>query len=187
MIPSQELCGRCKREKVNGKCPACGRPKEKLEDWETYWNEKFRKETKEALILNGYKENSAIVEGMSNTTWDTVVLSKYREGYADIEIRVILELSNDLWDRFLVEEEKFSGTIHEGRSLSEAWWNAHSRTALKDKEFNTQLYRLNMANRFGWSTEKNQTDITSKGEKLEGIAVSFKDIPKDDSEPGTTS
>lgn len=22
----KELCGRCKREKVNGKCPACGRP-----------------------------------------------------------------------------------------------------------------------------------------------------------------
>ena len=104
--------------------------------------------------------------------WAGVVKWAYSEGASDVEIKVKLRVSNDLWDRLLRDEQKFSETIAQGRQMAEAWWVRTGRTELKNKDFSYQGFRINMANRFDWR-EKTQEDITSKGDKIDGLAVSF--------------
>jgi hypothetical protein len=83
--------------------------------------------------------------------WYNEVLSLYKEGASDVEIKALIyqwrgSFSNDLWERWLKEEEQFSETIKMGKLISEAWY-------------------MNMKNRFGW-TDKQAVDITSQGDKM---------------------
>ena len=153
------MCGKG-HEKVNGKCPKCGRPEKTLAILEPKWNEMFKN-----IIGN----NGSWVDTQD---WAGVVKWAYSEGASDVEIKVMLRVSNDLWDRLLRDEQKFSETIAQGRQMAEAWWVRTGRTELKNKDFSYQGFRINMANRFDWR-EKTQEDITSKGDKIDGLAVSF--------------
>jgi len=103
------------------------------------------------------------------------ILSEYSQGASDVEIKASIwewrgSFSDDLWDRWLKEEELFSGTIKKGRSLSARWWEKRGRTSLDSKDFNYTGWYMNMKNRFGW---KDKTDFTSDGEKITNIQVSY--------------
>jgi hypothetical protein len=100
--------------------------------------------------------------------WYDSILEIYAEGGADIEIKALIfdwrgSFSNDLWDRWMVEEPEFSETIKKGRMLSEAWWVKNGRVNLRDKEFNYTGWYMQMKNRFGWT---DRVDNTTKGEKV---------------------
>ena len=81
--------------------------------------------------------------------WKEKVLDLYKEGGSDVEVRVMLGISNDLWTRWMEEEQEFSETIKKGRELSYAWWLKQGRM-LRDKDLNVTLWYMNMKNRFGW-------------------------------------
>lgn len=100
--------------------------------------------------------------------WKNTVLKIKKEGGSDVEVRVALDISVDLWDRFKKEIEEFSETIKKGRDLCEAWWLEKGRQ-LENKQFNAVLWYMNMKNRFGWK-DKTETDITSGGKVIPILA-----------------
>lgn len=125
-----------------------GRPKEPLELWEDWYND---------------------------------ILDLYKEGASNEEIKALIyehrgSFSNDLWDRWIKEEEEFSETIKIGLMLSKAWWLKEGRINLKSiKEpmgvsvtFNYTGWYMQMKNRFSWSDKvDNNTNVTiSREEQL---------------------
>lgn len=94
--------------------------------------------------------------------WQTTVLEMYKEGASDVEVKALIyelrgSFSNDLWDRWLEEEEQFSETIKVGKMLSAAWWQSAGRKNLKSGDFNYTGWYMNMKNRFGWK-DKTETE-----------------------------
>lgn len=102
--------------------------------------------------------------------WQDAILELYHQGGSDKEVKALIyswmgTFSNDLWERWLKEEERFSETIKKGKILSEAWWEKQGRINLTMTHFNATLWYMNMKNRFGWA-DSQKVDHTSGGEKI---------------------
>jgi len=98
--------------------------------------------------------------------WGESVLSLYKKGASDVEIKAFIyqergSFSNDLWDRWIKDEAEFSETIKMGRIISHAWWEKKGRKELDNKEFSYTGWYMNMKNRFGW---KDKTETEHSGE-----------------------
>lgn len=96
-------------------------------------------------------------------SWEKKVLALYYQGGSDIEVMCMLNISRDLWYRWLKEEPHFSDTIKKGRDLCEAWWKGVGRTNLHDKQFSYVGWYMQMKNRFGW---KDKTEVENKNVEL---------------------
>lgn len=100
--------------------------------------------------------------------WYAEVLSEYEQGASDVEIKAMIykwlgSFSNDLWDRWIAEEDEFSETIKTGKLLSQAWWSYSGRKNLENKDFSYTGWYMNMKNRFGWK-DKVENDNNHSGE-----------------------
>jgi hypothetical protein len=99
--------------------------------------------------------------------WHDIALELYKNGASDVEVRVALRrdgysvMSDDLWYRFLGQEEEFSRTIKAGQAMARAWWEAKGRTELDSQTFSPTLWHMNMANRYGWH---NRQDLKITGD-----------------------
>jgi hypothetical protein len=103
--------------------------------------------------------------------WKQIITDIKREGGSDVEVRVALDISKDLWNRFEKEIDEFSATIKKGDDLCESWWLKNGREGIKDRTFNAVLWYMNMKNRFGWV---DKTDITTKGKELPTPILGYK-------------
>lgn len=110
--------------------------------------------------------------------WKDVILDLYSNGASDVEVKALITswrgtLSNDLWDRWLLEEVEFSETIKMGKLLSNAWWEKEGRENLKNNKFNYVGWYMNMKNRFGWA-DKTQTDTNVNLKTGQPITIIYK-------------
>lgn len=102
--------------------------------------------------------------------WQEHCLGLASEGASDVELRHYLDISNDLWYRFMEEEPIFSETIKRCATSCQVWWEKNGRKNLDSKDFNSTLWYMNMKNRFGWKDKQEVAqDITSGGEKITEI------------------
>jgi len=102
--------------------------------------------------------------------WEKGVIKLAGEGASDVELRVFLGISKELWYRFIEEEPKFRETIKKAKELCEAWWVKNGRTSLRDGKFNSTLWYMNMKNRFGWADKREVQHDTKNGKPL-GVIV----------------
>lgn len=130
-------CGKCKREKVNGKCPACGRPPKWEKPEEVY--ELGRKYIDDCISTN----SPITVTGLA------LALDTTRETLMNYQ-----------------EKDEFLATLKKLKSYAEEY---AEKQLYIGKNAAGPIFSLK---NFGW-TDKTETDITSKGEQVQGIAVSF--------------
>lgn len=105
--------------------------------------------------------------------WYNEILYEYKKGASDVEIKAMIsgwrgKFSNNLWERWMKDEDEFKELIKMGKLFSHAWWLKNGRTNLKDKDFNYTGWYMNMKNRFGW---KDKHDHTSDDEPINTGAV----------------
>ena len=94
--------------------------------------------------------------------WKNIIFNIKKVGGSDVEVRVALNISEDLWERFIKEIEEFQRTVKRGRDLCEAWWLEKGRQ-LENRQFNAVLWYMNMKNRFGW---KDKAEVEHSGKVL---------------------
>lgn len=116
--------------------------------------------------------------------WYSEVLKLYSEGASDVEVKALIyqwrgSFSNDLWDRWLLDEEEFSQTIKKGKMISESWWHREGRTSLRDKDFSYTGWYMQMKNRFGWK-DSQSIDHTTQGDKIQTPTIVFKKLDEPD-------
>ena len=102
--------------------------------------------------------------------WRGELIRMGDEGASDVEMRVYLDISNDLWYRFLEEEPEFSETVKRAQERAEAWWNKVGRSNLelsKGESFNSTTWIFNMKNRFNW---RDKQDVNQSG----GLTINMK-------------
>ena len=93
------------------------------------------------------------------------------DGASDVEMMAYLNVSKDLWHRWVEEEEEFSATVKRCHALCEAWWTRHGRhmaTGIADG--NPTVWIFNMKNRFKWR-DKTETDITSSDGSMKPTTI----------------
>lgn len=106
--------------------------------------------------------------------WKEVITQLYKEGGSDAEAKAIIcemrgSFSNDLWDRWMLDEPNFSETIKNGRTFSEGWWLHKGRKSLENQSFSYTGWYMNMKNRFGW---RDKTETQHSG-KIEHAQITY--------------
>ena len=106
----------------------------------------------------------------------SIVLKSMSEGMSKSEICLLLYEKNGVapstvwsWEKKFPE---FQNAIKNGRTLEQGWWERIGRANITNPTFNTGLYVVQMANRFGWrrkddivTTVQGETKLTVKHEK----------------------
>jgi hypothetical protein len=113
-----------------------------------------------------------ISKGMIKSTWEEDCLALSKDGASDVELREELNISDDLWYRWIDEDEEFSRTIKRCHRLCQIWWERHGRKmASGQADGNATVWIFNMKNRFGWTDRTQQDNISTDG----SISISWED------------
>ena len=114
------------------------------------------------------------------STWREDIIKLYKNGGSDSNVKARIyedrgSFSNDLWDRWMLEDPIFSETIKTGRILAQSWWEKEGQAGIwvsgqegADK-MNYTGWIMNMKNRF-------KHDWKDKHEDEEQQAKSIPDL-----------
>jgi hypothetical protein len=119
-----------------------------------------------------------IDKGKIEADWDKKVIALAQDGASDVEIRLYLDISDDLWYRWLKDEPQFSRTIKKARMHCQVYWERLGRNmATGEISGNAASWVFNMKNRFKWTDRVEQDNLSSDGShkpvkiKLVGVAA----------------
>lgn len=94
--------------------------------------------------------------------WQTTMIEMGKEGCSDVEIRAELGISDDLWYRWIEEDEEFSRTAKKAKAACHAKWEQFGRKmSFGQVEGNPTTWIFNMKNRFGWR-DKQDIDMNAR-------------------------
>lgn len=85
------------------------------------------------------------------------LIALFKEGASKAEIAAKLGICRDTFAEWEKSNPQFSEAVKKGVQLSEAWWQEQGRIALREKDFNSTLWYMNMKNRFGWRDKQEHT------------------------------
>lgn len=92
--------------------------------------------------------------------WEEAIIEMAKEGASDVEIRAFLDISDDLWYRYIDEEPDFSRTVKKAKRHCQAWWERHGRNlATGASQGNTASWVFNMKNRFKWRDKPEEEPV----------------------------
>lgn len=106
--------------------------------------------------------------------WQLTMQEMGREGHFDVDVRVALSITKEMWYTLIEHEPEFAEAVNNFRELSHNWWNSIPRMGFKtgkSKDLNSNLYSLIMRNRFkdDWNQTQTSVDITTGGEKIDNV------------------
>lgn len=94
--------------------------------------------------------------------WQSRFLEMGKEGCSDVEIRSEFGISDDLWYRWIEEDEEFSRTYKAAKAACHAKWEEMGRKmAFGQAEGNPTTWIFNMKNRFNW---RDKQDVEHSGQ-----------------------
>lgn len=85
------------------------------------------------------------------------VIPLLKQGMSIAELGLELEVGYTTIYEWMDKHPEFAQAIKHGREYSQGHWEREGRIALRDKEFNSTLWYMNMKNRFGWK-DKQETE-----------------------------
>jgi orotate phosphoribosyltransferase-like protein len=85
------------------------------------------------------------------------VIPLLKQGMSIAEIGLELDIGYSTIYAWMERFPDFKEAIKNGREYSKGWWEKNGRIALRDKDFNSTLWYMNMKNRFGWK-DKQETE-----------------------------
>jgi DNA-binding XRE family transcriptional regulator len=99
-----------------------------------------------------------------------IILDLMNVGASKTEVACALGITRETMNQWEKDPEKeaCSDAIKQGELLSQTWWEREGRINLKDKDFSSTLWYMNMKNRFGWADKQEvkqqvtQRDISSE-------------------------
>ena len=86
------------------------------------------------------------------------VIELLKEGASIEEIGLDLNCGYSTVYQWMDRHPEFAEAVKKGREYSKGWWLKEGRQNLKTKEFNSNLYALNMKNRHGWADKTESTN-----------------------------
>lgn len=91
--------------------------------------------------------------------WIETMLDLYQAGRADVEVCKELRITRKQFETYMAEVPAFAELVQRGRDYAEAWWLEQGRVNLKNKDFVTALWTYNLANRYGWSSKRETSQV----------------------------
>ena len=103
--------------------------------------------------------------------WQSKFLEMGKDGCSDVEIRAAFGISDDLWYRWIAEDEEFSRTYKLSKAACHAKWEEMGRKmAFGQVDGNPTTWIFNMKNRFNWRDKQDvehsgQVDLSTKSDE----------------------
>lgn len=79
------------------------------------------------------------------------VIDMYKQGYTNVEVAEELELTKREFTKLCQTNTFFRELVERGNDIAEAWNERQGRLALRDRDFNTAVWKARMGQHFGWS------------------------------------
>lgn len=92
-----------------------------------------------------------------------------RNGASITEVAYLLNITRSTLYEWIDLHEEFADALKHGRYTAKGWWMVQGRRNIKNKEFNSTLFYMNMKNRFHWYDNHDKKDKPDKKNAAEAL------------------
>ncbi len=92
------------------------------------------------------------------------------QGASKLELCIELGISKTTIIRWENSYDEFQVAIQLGLEIGEAWWRKQGRENILNPYFNSQLWMMNMSNRYGWTRRVEGAILTIAGKESTELA-----------------